>query len=214
MLEAVVKSPYAMGLSLVLHEYLERHGELDSLGDVKSRGVIRLESWLAATDGDLPLSIWPKMRQLTYRELRGTDPGLPAMGDLCYASSRGLWLPFQEASRFAVTALKGAWMRRVPSKPEVAPIPINPAPSASKLSDTGSELLMNFDDVGPIVTGYLPAIETLEDIELRIAESEKRKSPGSDHYGLLDQSIIPKILTQNPKTRPGILWKSGLGGAS
>lgn len=193
MLEAVVKSPYAMGLSLVLHEYLERHGELDSLGDVKTRGMIRLESWLAATDGDLPLSIWPKMRQLTYRELRETDLDLPAIGDLCYAPSRGLWLPFQDASRSAVTALKGAWMRRAPSKPEVAPIPINPVPSESKLNDTDSELSMTFDDVGPIVTGYLPAVETLEDIELRIAETAKRKSRGFDQYGLLDQGFIPKI---------------------
>lgn len=193
MLEAVVKSPYAMGLSLVLHEYLERHGELDSLGDMKSRGMIRLESWLAATDGDLPLSIWPKMRQLTYRGLRGTDLDLPAMGDLCYAPSRGLWLPFQEASRSAVTALKGAWMRRVPSKPKVTMISINPAPSEPKLSDTGSELLMTFDDVGPIVTGYLPAVETLEDIELRIAEAAKRRYPGFDPYGLLNQSMFPKV---------------------
>lgn len=193
MLEAVVKSPYAMGLSMVLHEYLERHGELDSLGDVKSRGMIRLESWLAATDGELPLSIWPKMRQLTYLELRGTDLELPAMGDLCYAPSRGLWLPFQEASRSAVTALKGAWMRRAPSKPKVVPIPINPVPSESKLNDTGSELSMTFDDAGPIVMGYLPAIETLEDIELRIAETAERRSPGFDQYGLLGQSFLPKI---------------------
>lgn len=193
MLGAAVKSPYAMGLSLVLHEYLKRHGELDSLGDVNSRGVIRLESWLAATYGELPLSIWPKMRQLTYRELRGTDLDLPAMGDLCYAPSRDLWLPFQEASRSAVTALKGAWMRRAPSKPNVAPIPINPVSSESKLNDTGSELSMTFDDVGPIVTGYLPTIETLEDIELRIAETAKRRNSGFDQYGLLDQSLISRI---------------------
>jgi len=193
MLEAVVKSPYAMGLSLVLHEYLERYGELDSLSDVKSRGMIRLESWLAATDGELPLSIWPKMRQLTYRELRGTDLDLPAMGDLCYAPSRNLWLPFQEASRSAVTALKGAWMRRAPPKPKVAPIPINPTPSESKLNATSGELLMTFDDVGPIVTGYLPAVETLEDIEFRIVETAKRRNSGFDQYRLLDQSCLPKI---------------------
>lgn len=197
MLEAVEKSPYAMGLSLVLHEYLERCGELDSLGDVKSRGMVRLESWLAATEGELPLSIWPKMRPLTHRELKRTDPEHPAAGELCYIPSKGLWLPFQDAMHSAVESLKRRWMHRGLSKPEPESMPIESDWPETGLTDSNVELSMSFDDAGQVVTGYLPAIEALEDIELRIAGATRRRSPRFDRYDTLDRSLIPR----NPRPK-------------
>lgn len=187
-----------MGLSLVLHEYLERYGELDSLGDVKSRGMVRLESWLAATEGKLPVSIWPKMRPLTYRELKRTDPEHPAAGELCYIPSKGLWLPFQDATHYAVESLKRKWMHRGMSKPEPEPTPIDSDRPETGLTDSNVELSMSLDGTVQVVTGYLPAIEALEDIELRIAEATRRRIPRFDQDGTLDRSLILK----NPRPKP------------
>lgn len=192
MLEAAVKSPYAMGLSLVLHEYLNRYGELDSLGDVKSRGMVRLISWLVASESGLSLRIWPKMRRLAHLELKGTDPDHPVVGDLCYAPSNGLWLPFQEASQAAVTSLKKRTIQKGITKPgavqkQLAPDetgPISIAGSDSLLISIGDEL-MDF------LPGLVPAVESLEEFEPPIREATWRKPPNSDPSGLTPQPIYP-----------------------
>ena len=149
--------------------------ELEQTSVAVSRGVIRVESWGAAADADLPVASWPMLRPLAHQPLRGLDPERPEIGEVRYNSSMDLWKSFKHAARSAV-----AWLKRhlgVPAPSHEAP---NICPKQSRLPSAeddrehvSTEGLLNFFGEDEVVPGRPgPHFKTLEQIEARLREKK------------------------------------------